>query len=77
MYRSYSISAQAAYFGLSVAAERAELDRAVASLPGGFSKKIVSLREFWYYQCRMPDAGCRMGNCPSSTSVPTTLLPVI
>ena len=55
MYQSYPAAAQAAYSGLSVAAQRAELVRAVANLPGGFAKKTVSSKEFWYYQCRMPN----------------------
>lgn len=55
MYQSLPVAAQAAYSGLSLAAQRAELERTVSNLPGGFAKKTVAGRDFWYYQCRMPD----------------------
>ena len=55
MHQDLSVAAQAAYSGLSVAAQRAELARTISSLPGGFAKKTVVNKEFWYYQCRMPD----------------------
>lgn len=48
------ISAQAAFAGLDVAARQADLRRCIADLPGGFSKKTVAKRDYWYYQIKLP-----------------------
>ena len=49
-----SAAAQAAFAGLDTAARQAELGRSVAHLPGGFAKKRVVGRDYWYYQVKMP-----------------------
>ncbi len=49
-----SAAAQAAFAGLDTAARQAELGRSVSHLPGGFAKKRVVGRDYWYYQIKMP-----------------------
>jgi hypothetical protein len=53
-YEEIPASAQAAFAGLDTAARQADLRRSVANLPGGFAKKTVGLRDYWYYQVKMP-----------------------
>lgn len=53
-YNELSASAQAAFAGLDTAARQAELHRTIANLPGGFAKKTVASRDYWYYQVKMP-----------------------
>lgn len=55
LYSDLPLSAQAAFSGLDVAAKDAEMQRSIADLPGGFSKKTVKGRTYWYYQCKNPD----------------------
>ena len=55
LYSELAITAQAAFSGLDVAAKDAEIRRSIADLPGGFAKKIVKGRIYWYYQCKSPD----------------------
>lgn len=55
LYAPLSSAAQAAFAGLDGAARRADLDRSVADLPGGFAKKTVSGRDYWYYQLKDAD----------------------
>ena len=53
-HEDISASAQAAFAGLDTAAKQADLHRSIADLPGGFAKKIVAARDYWYYQVKMP-----------------------
>lgn len=55
LYEELSAAAQTAYAGLDDAARQADLTRSVADLPGGFAKKTVSGRAYWYYQVKTPD----------------------
>jgi hypothetical protein len=55
LYREYSLAAQTAFAGLDDAARQADLNRSVADLPGGFAKKVVAGRAYWYYQVKSPD----------------------
>lgn len=54
-YQELSTTAQSAFAGLDVAAKQMELDRSVAQLPGGFAKKTIHGRAYWYYQVKSPD----------------------
>jgi hypothetical protein len=54
-YDEFSASAQAAFAGLDTAARQAELGRSIARLPGGFAKKKVASRDYWYYQVKLPN----------------------
>lgn len=53
-FEEISAAAQAAFAGLDTAARQAELQRSIASLPGGFAKKKGAPRDYWYYQVKMP-----------------------
>ena len=53
-HEEISASAQAAFAGLATAAKQADLRRSIADLPGGFAKKTVTGRDYWYYQVKMP-----------------------
>ena len=53
-YNEFPAAAQAAFAGLDTAARQAELGRSIARLPGGFAKKRVAARDYWYYQVKMP-----------------------
>jgi len=55
LYQEFSAAAQAAFAGVDDAARQADLTRSVADLPGGFAKKTVSGRAYWYYQVKTPD----------------------
>ena len=55
LYQEVSAAAQTAFAGVDDAARQADLTRSVADLPGGFAKKTVSGRAYWYYQVRAPD----------------------
>lgn len=50
-----SAAAQTAYAGLAQAARQADLHRSVANVPGGFAKKLVKGRLYWYHQVKSPD----------------------
>lgn len=55
LYSEISAAAQAAFAGLDVAAQDAEMCRSIADLPGGFVAKRVKERDYWYYQRKSPD----------------------
>lgn len=55
LYTEMSAAAQAAFAGLDTAARQREVDRCVADLPGGFTRKLVNGRTYWYYQAKSPD----------------------
>lgn len=57
LYFDLPISAQTAFAGLDVAAKDAEMHRSIADLPGGFTKKVIKGRTYWYYQCKVPGGG--------------------
>ena len=50
-----SAAAQTAYAGLAQAARQSDLHRSVADVPGGFAKKLVKGRLYWYHQVKSPD----------------------
>ncbi len=53
-YDDVTAAAQAAFAGLDTAARQADLRRSISDLPGGFSKKTVGQRDYWYYQVKLP-----------------------
>lgn len=55
LYTDMSAAAQAAFAGLDTAARQREVGRCVADLPGGFTRKLVNGRAYWYYQAKSPD----------------------
>lgn len=55
LYTEMSAAAQAAFAGLDTAARQREVDRCVSDLPGGFTRKLVNGRAYWYYQAKSPD----------------------
>jgi hypothetical protein len=55
LWKDYSLASQTAFAGLDVAARQADLTRSIADVPGGFAKKKVTGREYWYYQIKTPD----------------------
>jgi hypothetical protein len=55
LHHDLSTAAQAAFAGLDQAARQADLGRSVADLPGGFARKTVAGRTYWYYQIKNPD----------------------
>ena len=59
LYQEFSAAAQTAFAGVDDAARQADLKRSVADLPGGFAKKNVSGRAYWYYQVKTPDGQLR------------------
>jgi hypothetical protein len=52
MYLELSAAAQTAYANLAQAARQAELSRSIAHAPGGFVKKTIKGRVYWYYQVK-------------------------
>lgn len=54
-HQELSTAAQSAFAGLDVAAKQMALDRSVAQLPGGFAKKTIRGRAYWYHQVKSPD----------------------
>ncbi len=54
-FTDMSAAAQAAFAGLDTAARQREIQRCVADLPGGFARKLVNGRPYWYYQAKSPD----------------------
>ncbi len=44
---------------LDAAARQADQNRSIADLPGGFAKKVVAGRTYWYYQVKNPDGQLR------------------
>lgn len=59
LYQEYSGAAQTAFAGVDDAARQADLNRSIADLPGGFAKKNVSGRAYWYHQVKTPDGALR------------------
>ena len=59
LYHEFSLAAQTAFAGLDNAARQADLNRNVADLPGGFARKMVSGKNYWYYQVKDPDGKLR------------------
>ncbi len=55
LHQEFTAAAQTAFAGVDGAARQADLKRSVADLPGGFAKKTVSGRAYWYYQVKTPD----------------------
>ena len=55
LHQELSAAAQTAFAGVDDAARQADLTRSVADLPGGFAKKTVTGRAYWYYQVKTPD----------------------
>jgi len=55
LYEELSLAAQTAFAGLDSAARQSDLHRSIADVPGGFSRKKVKNRTFWYHQVKMPD----------------------
>ncbi len=55
LYTPMSAAAQAMYADLVGPARQFDLDRSVADLPGGFTKKSLRNRVYWYYQIKSPD----------------------
>lgn len=51
-YQEFSLAAQTAYAGLDGAARQWDLHRGVSDVPGGFAKKTVAGREYWYHQMK-------------------------
>jgi hypothetical protein len=51
-YQEFSLAAQTAYAGLDGAARQWDLNRGVSDVPGGFAKKTVAGREYWYHQMK-------------------------
>ncbi len=52
LYQEMPLSAQTAFAGLDDAARQADLHRSIADLPGGFAKKTVAKRNYWYFQVK-------------------------
>lgn len=59
LHQEFSLAAQTAFAGLDTAARQADLNRSIADLPGGFAKKMVAGRTYWYYQVKNPDGQLR------------------
>lgn len=55
LYKDFPLATQTAFAGLDTAARQADLARSIADVPGGFAKKKVAGREYWYYQIKTPD----------------------
>jgi hypothetical protein len=55
LHKEYSLATQTAFAGLDAAARQADLVRSIADVPGGFARKKVTGRDYWYYQIKMPD----------------------
>lgn len=59
LYREFSLAAQTAFAGLDNAARQADLNRSIADLSGGFARKRVAGKAYWYYQVKDPDGKLR------------------
>jgi hypothetical protein len=55
LYRELSLATQTSFASLNQAAQQADLRRSIADVPGGFAKKKVARRTYWYHQVRNPD----------------------
>jgi hypothetical protein len=54
LYQEFTLATQTAFAGLDTAARQADLARSIADVPGGFAKKKVNGREYWYHQVKTP-----------------------
>lgn len=59
LYQEFSLAAQTAYAGLDVAARQWDLNRGISDVPGGFAKKTVAGRAYWYHQMKDADGKIR------------------
>ncbi len=55
LYTPLSAAAQTAFADIVPAARQFELERSIADLPGGFTRKTIRGRTYWYYQIKTPD----------------------
>ena len=55
LHKEFALATQTAFAGLDVAARQADLTRSIADVPGGFAKKTVTGRDYWYYQIKTPE----------------------
>lgn len=55
LYSSLSAAAQTLFADIVQPARQFDLERSVADLPGGFTKKTVRGNVYWYYQVKTPD----------------------
>lgn len=53
-YVELPLAAQTAFAGVDDSARQADLRRSVADVPGGFAKKTVAGRAYWYHQVKLP-----------------------
>jgi hypothetical protein len=54
LFVDQSAAAQTAFAGLSQAARQYDLRRSISDVPGGFAKKLIKGRSYWYHQVKMP-----------------------
>lgn len=74
LYREFSLAAQTGFAGLDDAARQADLNRSVADLPGGFARKMVSGKAYWYYQVKDPDGKLRQSYVGPDDALTQTLI---
>ena len=74
LHHEFSLAAQTAFAGLDNAARQADLNRSIADLPGGFAKKVVSGRTYWYYQIKSPDGHLRQSYVGPDDATTQTLI---
>lgn len=55
LHKEISLSAQASYAGLDLAARDLSLSRGISDVPGGFAKHTVKGRIYWYHHLKLPD----------------------
>jgi len=55
IYTEMSLACQAAFSGLDEAARQADLTRTTSNVPGGFAKKEIKGKNFWYHQIKQID----------------------
>ncbi|MCM2253878.1 MAG: nucleotidyltransferase domain-containing protein [Ramlibacter sp.] len=55
LYDDLGLAAQTSFASVNQAAQQADLRRSVADVPGGFAKKQVAGRTYWYHQVRNPN----------------------
>ncbi len=55
LYEELSLSAQTSFASLNQAAQQADLRRSVVDVAGGFAKKKVAGRDYWYHQIKNPE----------------------
>jgi hypothetical protein len=74
LHQEFTAAAQTAFAGVDDAARQADLKRSIADLPGGFAKKIVSGRAYWYYQVKTPDGALRQSYVGPDDAATQTLI---